>query len=66
VGKARRKRQPVKVDGIPLKRILNKRNNKEWIHLAQDRDKWQAVVKTIMNLRGSIKCGVFLEQLTNC
>jgi hypothetical protein len=25
----------------------------EWMHLAQDRDKWLAVVKTVMNLRVS-------------
>jgi hypothetical protein len=23
----------------------------DWIHLAEDRDQWRAVVKTIMNLR---------------
>jgi hypothetical protein len=23
----------------------------DWIHLAQDRDQWRAVVKTVMNLR---------------
>jgi hypothetical protein len=23
----------------------------DWIHVAQDRDQWQAVVKTVMNLR---------------
>jgi hypothetical protein len=23
----------------------------DWIHLAQDKDKWQAVINTIMNLR---------------
>jgi len=25
----------------------------DWIHLAQDRDQWQASVITVMNLRGS-------------
>jgi hypothetical protein len=25
----------------------------DWIHLAQDRDQWQAVVSTVMNLRVS-------------
>jgi hypothetical protein len=23
----------------------------DWIHLAQDRDRWRALVKTVMNLR---------------
>jgi hypothetical protein len=23
----------------------------DWIHLAQDRDQWQAVVKTVMNFQ---------------
>jgi hypothetical protein len=23
----------------------------DWIHLAQDRDQWRALVKTVMNLR---------------
>jgi hypothetical protein len=27
------------------------REKVEWIHLAQDRDQWQALVKTIMKLR---------------
>jgi hypothetical protein len=26
-------------------------NSVDWIHLAPDRDKWQAVVNTVINLR---------------
>jgi hypothetical protein len=25
----------------------------DWMHPAQDRDQWQAVVSTVMNLRGA-------------
>jgi hypothetical protein len=32
----------------------------DWIDLAQDRDRWRALVYTVMNIR-SIKCGEFLE-----
>ena len=35
----------------------------DWIDLAQDRDRWRTNVKTIINLRGSITCGEFLDQL---
>ena len=33
----------------------------EWIGLAQDRDRWRSLVSAVMNPRGSIKCGEFLD-----
>jgi len=33
----------------------------DWIELAQETDMWRALVKALMNLRGSIKCGGFLD-----
>ena len=33
-------------------------NRFEW---AQDRDKWWELVNAVMKLRGSIKCGEFLD-----
>jgi hypothetical protein len=33
----------------------------DWIHWAEDRDRWRALVNTVMNLRVSIKYGEFLD-----
>jgi hypothetical protein len=32
----------------------------DWIHLTQDKDQWQAVVKRVMKLRVPYKAGNFL------
>jgi hypothetical protein len=35
----------------------------DWIELAQDRDRWWAIMNAVMHLSGSIKCGGFLAWL---
>jgi hypothetical protein len=35
----------------------------DWIELAQDRGSGRAVVTAVMNRRGSIKCGEFVDWL---
>ena len=35
----------------------------DWIWLAQDRDRWRALVSAVRNLLGSIKRVEFLDQL---
>jgi hypothetical protein len=55
-GKARRKKQPERPrrrweDGIKVDRREIGGGGVEWIHLAQDRDRWRAVANAVMNLR---------------
>jgi hypothetical protein len=33
----------------------------DWIDLAQDRDRWPALVKAVNKRSGSIQCGEFLD-----
>jgi hypothetical protein len=42
------------------------RDSVDWIYLAQDRDKWRAVLNTVTEHSACIKCGEFLEYLRNC
>ena len=53
------------IDGtIILKYIFKKWDEvMDWFDLAQDWDRWRALVNAVMNLSFSIKCGEFLDQL---
>jgi hypothetical protein len=44
-----------------IKMILQKVGQGHGLDLAQDRDRWRALVNAVMNLWGSIKCGEFLD-----
>jgi hypothetical protein len=33
----------------------------DWIDVAQDKYRWRALVNAVMNIRGYIKCGEFLD-----
>jgi hypothetical protein len=56
VGKSERKRQLRRprrrwVDNIKMNLRERGWDGVDWIELAQDRDQWRALVKTVMNLR---------------
>jgi hypothetical protein len=56
LGRPRRRRENIKKD---LQKV--ECGGMNWIDLAQDSDRWRAVVNMVMNLPVSIKCGEFLD-----
>jgi hypothetical protein len=38
----------------------------DWTYLGQDTFQWRTLVNTVMNLPGSMKYGIFLDQLNDC
>ncbi|KAJ4442625.1 hypothetical protein ANN_04214 [Periplaneta americana] len=40
-------------------------DDRDWINLAQDRDRWRAYVRAAMNLRAPTRIQIFLEKLPN-
>jgi hypothetical protein len=53
------------IDKIKLDLLAKEWDGLDWIGLTQDRKKWRALVNSVMNLRGSIKCWETTEWLHN-
>jgi hypothetical protein len=71
VGKPERKRPLGRrrrrwVDNIKIVLREIGRDGMDWIDLAQDRDKWKALVNTVMNLRVPKNAGKFLSSCKIC
>jgi hypothetical protein len=49
---------------MTLRWVLERKNGVVWTGLAQERDKWRALVNAVMNL-DSIKCWETIEWLHN-
>jgi hypothetical protein len=53
-------------DGIKMNLKGDWLGGVEWIHLAQDRDRWRAVVSAVMKLRAPLREEVLLDWLSYC
>jgi hypothetical protein len=52
------------VDNIKMDLREIKWDGLDWIDLAQDKDRWRALVNTVMNLRVPLNVGKFLSSCT--
>jgi hypothetical protein len=48
--------------GEPFGNCRSRWEGTDWIHLAQNRDQWRAVVNTVMNLQVTQKVGNFVTE----
>jgi hypothetical protein len=51
------------VDGRIILRCLQEVEcgDMDWIEVAQDRDRWRALVNAVMKIRGFVNCGEFFD-----
>ena len=50
-------------DNIKMDLQRGRSGGMDWIELALDRNRWRELVIAVMNIRGSNKCGEFLDWL---